>query len=312
MAGPWCSAFVRNQLPGLLHGLQVHNSTNAAINTFPQVTPLVAVTSVPGVTGDSAGSSSSSRLSASNITARQFEVQAAFTLLPPGSSSTGNKVVTEAGQRRTGSSIVKQPDEFAFGVRIELGNGRFADAYMKGTVRSLAPQSPAYVISSLSVWFDRSQAGGDTNTTFLEGGPVPLPVNQDQAWTAPDTPLTMSVWVDHGVVEIYAMQGLARLTSRVYPNDDAVAWGTSVWAIPPEPTAGVAVDRAAAARAAEALRPPTVLTGIYCWWCRTWSGSCKDTRCYSGINRWPEPGVWGALFDGQVWEMKSAWLPPSC
>lgn len=271
------------------------------------MTTLVPVSSVPGF-------SKGSKLSAATVTARQFEVQAAFTLLPPGSSSTGSKVSKESGRRSTGSGIVQQPDEFALGVRVELGGGKFADAYIKGTVRSLAPQSPAYAISSLSVWFDRSQAGAGTNTTFLEGGPVPLPVgDQDKAWTAPDTPLELSVWVDHGVVEIFAMQGLARLTSRLYPEDDSVAWGVSAWAVPPEPTAGSAsVDRAAAARTAEALKPPSVLTGMYCWWCRLWASECKDTRCYSAIERWPKTGDWGALLDGQVWEMKSAWLPPAC
>lgn len=290
--------------------MQVHTSANAAVATFPQVTPLVPVSTVPGSSGTR---SNSSKPSAANVTARQFEVQAAFTLLLPGSSSTGNKVVAELGQRRTANSIVKQPDEFAFGVRIELGSGKFADAYIKGTVRSLAPQSPAYAISSLSVWFDRSQAGPGTNTTFMEGGPVPLPVEQSKAWTAPDTPLQLSVWVDHGVVEVFAMGGLARITSRIYPLDDSVAWGVSAWAIPPEPTAGLKVDRAAAARVAEVLKPPSVISGMYCWWCRLWSGSgCKDERCYSAIERWPQPGQWGALFDGQVWEMKSAWLPPAC
>lgn len=296
---------------------QVYNATNAAVATFPQVTAMLAVSSVPGYSKSNTNSSSSSgggnsKLSASTVTARQFEVQATFTLLPPGSSSTGNKVSSESGTRRSSNSIVQQPDEFALGVRIELGGGKYADAYIKGTVRSLAPQSPAYAISSLSVWFDRIQAGPGTNTTFMEGGPVPLPVDQEKGWTAPDTPLELSVWVDHGVVEIFALKGLARLTSRLYPEDDSVAWGVSAWAIPPEPTAGLTVDRAAAARVAETLRPPSVISGMYCWWCRLWTNGCKDTRCYSAIERWPKPKEWGALFDGQVWEMKSAWLPPSC
>lgn len=297
--------------------MQLYNTTSAAVAAFPQVTPAVPVSSVP--TG--------AKLAASDVTARQFEVQATFKLLPPGtsssSSSTHKGTLTESGQRRStttttssssssSGSFVKLPDEFAFGIRLELGNGRFADGYLKGTVRSLAPQSSAYVVDSLSVWFDRSQAGGSTNTTFLEGGPVPLPFDKDKAWTVPDTPLDLSVWVDHGVVEIFAMKGLARLTSRIYPEDDTVAWGVSTWSSPPKPTAGVAVDRGAAASSAEVLGPPTVLSGLYCWWCRMWSSPCKDTRCFSASSRWPEPGDWHSLLDGQVWEMKSAWLPPSC
>jgi hypothetical protein len=289
----------------------VFSASNAAIATFPAKTPLVNVSTVPGFS-NTTSSSRNSKLSAADVTARQFEVQASFILLPPANRSTDSKVIAEAGKRRGDSSIVKQPDEFAFGVRIELGNGKFADAYLKGTVRSLAPQSPAYAISSLQVWFDKSQAGGDTNTTFLEGGPVPLPVDSNKPWKAPDTALQLSVWVDHGVVEIYAMKGLARVTSRLYPDDDSVAWGVSVWALPPEPTAGATVDKAAAARTAEALKMPSVVSGMYCWWCRLWTSRCKDPRCYSAISRWPNPGDWGALFDGQVWEMQSAWLPPSC
>jgi hypothetical protein len=289
--------------------VQVYSASNAAIATFPSVTQLVKVSSIPVAKHGS----SSLKLLAANVTARQFEVQATLTLLPPGASSTSNQVTAETGQRRTANNIVQQPDEFAFGVRIELGGGKYADAYIKGTVRSLAPQSPAYAINSLSLRFDRGQAGSGTNTTFMEGGPVPLPVDADKAWKAPDNPLQLSVWIDHGVVEVFAMQGLARLTSRIYPEDDSVAWGVSAWAIPPEPTGGLVADRAAAARAAETLRPPSAVSGLYCWWCRLWaSGGCKDEQCFSAIERWPKPGEWGALFDGQVWEMKSAWLPPSC
>lgn len=302
MHPPACIAH-QHDTPRALSCLQAHSSTHASIATHPHVTTLVPVSAVP----------SSGKLSASSITARQFEVQATFTLLPPGSGSTGPKLATEAGQRRSAGRIVQQPDEFAFGVRIELGSGAYADAYLKGTVTSLAPQSPAYGISNLFVWFDRSNAGPGTNTTFMEGGPIPLPVDPAKGWTAPDTPLTLSVWVDHGVVEIFAMGGLARITSRIYPLDDSVAWGVSTWAIPPEPTAGLEVDRAAAAKAAEALQPPSVITGMYCWWCRLWSsGGCQDQRCFSGIDRWPQPGQWGGLFDGEVWAMTSAWLPPSC
>lgn len=122
------------------------------------------------------------------------------------------------------------------GVRIEFGGGKYADAYLKGAVEDSG------LVRSLSVWFDKSQAGGDTNTTFWEGGPVPTPVDPAKAWKVSDTPLQLSVWVDHGVVEIFAMEGLAALTSRVYPEDDSVAWGSSAWAIPPETNPGWGVQ----------------------------------------------------------------------
>lgn len=89
-------------------------------------------------------------------------------------------------------------------------------------------------IDSLSLWFDKRQAGGEINTTYLEHGPVPLPVDPAKAWKVPEIPLQLSVWVDHGVIEIFAMRGLASLTSRVYLEDDSSAWGASAYAIPPE------------------------------------------------------------------------------
>jgi hypothetical protein len=120
--------------------------------------------------------------------------------------------------------------------------------------------------------------------------------------------------VDHGVIEAFAMKGLGRVTSRIYPAGDDVAWGVSAWVVPPEPTGGLQdVDRAAAARTAESIKQPTTVTALYCWWCRLWSGaSCGDSRCFSAFEKWPQPGSWGMLMDAQVWEVKSAWLAPSC
>jgi hypothetical protein len=308
---------------------QVVNATHAALATFPAVTQLLKVGKVPGAAGtnssvssSSSSSSSSGRGSTNSTTARQLEVRASFTLLPPGSSSTGggSSTAEESGgrTRRSANRILQRPDEFALGVRIELGSGRYADVYVKGSVASLAPASPGYAVASLSVWVDRSQAGGGANTSFVEGGPVPLPaghVGGGQACTAPDTPLALDVWVDHGVLEVFAMGGLGRVTSRIYPAGDDVAWGVSAWALPPEPTAGLphAVDRAAAARAAEAIRPPSAATAVYCWWCRLWVGrQCGDMRCFAGWEKWPAPGDWGVVADARVWEVRSAWLAPSC
>lgn len=64
-------------------------------------------------------------------------------------------------------------------------------------------------LTNLSLWFDRSQAGTQTNTSWIEGGPVPLPADASKAWRVSQEPLRLSVWVDHGVVEIFGMQGWA-------------------------------------------------------------------------------------------------------
>lgn len=224
--------------------LQLSKTSKAtALQAFPKRILLVPVTNVNGwVKG------ANNKLSASDVTARQFEVQASFTLSATGDNN--NKITTESGLRNR--MRLKNSDEFAVGVRIELGNGRFADAFLRGSVTKDS------TISSLSLWFDKSQAGGGTNTTFMEGGAVPLPADAAKAWKVSQDPLQLSVWVDHGVVEIFAMKGLGRLTSRIYPDDDSIAWGASAWAIP------------------------------------------------------PESGSWSAQLDSEVWEMKSAWLAPSC
>jgi sucrose-6-phosphate hydrolase SacC (GH32 family) len=182
------------------------------------MTNLIPVSTVPGWV-----SGGDSRLSASEVTARQFEIQASFDLRPVDSSN--NKASTDAALRS--KFKLQSPEDFAVGVRTDFGSDAYADAYMRGSVKG-------NTITSLSLWFDKSQAGGATNTTWLEGGPVPLPADESQAWKVPDQPLELSVWVDHGVIEIFGVKGLGRLSSRVYPEDDSVAWGASVWAIPPE------------------------------------------------------------------------------
>ncbi len=41
--------------------------------------------------------------------------------------------------------------------------------------------------------------------------------------------LSLDVWVDASVVEAFAMGGRGRVTTRVYPLDEAVAWGVDVF-----------------------------------------------------------------------------------
>jgi hypothetical protein len=58
-------------------------------------------------------------------------------------------------------------------------------------------------------------------------------VNASQAWLVPQQPLGLSVFVDHSVIEVYALGGLARVSSRIYPEGDDMAWGLAVWSNPP-------------------------------------------------------------------------------
>jgi hypothetical protein len=128
----------------------------------------------------------------------------------------------------------QQPGEFTVGLRVLTGIGTYTDVYLQGLLKEAqAGAGGAAVVSNLSVWVDKTHAGNSSNTTFMEGGPVPLPVNESDAWVVPQQPLGLSVFVDHSVVEVYALGGLARVSSRIYPEADDVAWGMSVWSKPP-------------------------------------------------------------------------------
>jgi hypothetical protein len=203
--------------------LQLFNSSKADVKTLPELNSLVPVSTVPGwVPG------ANSKLPASQTTARQFEIQANFTLTPAeGANSTTATAQPDIRNRFK----LNNSNEFAVGVRIEFGNNTYADAYIKGSLEDST-------LTSLSVWIDKSQAGGGTNTTWLEGGPVPLPADPTKAWNVPWEPLQISVWVDHSVIEVFAMRGLGRISSGVYPEDDSVAWGASAWGVGPEVGSG--------------------------------------------------------------------------
>lgn len=205
------------------HLLQLYYAPKAAAKALPETTTLVPLGTVPGwVQG------ANNKLPASQVTARQFEIQAAFSLSRSAGSGNGTAgSSTQAGLRDTFK--LQAPGDFAVGVRLDFGSSQYADVYLRGTVEGGTSE-----LTNLSLWFDRSQAGTQTNTSWIEGGPVPLPVDASKAWRVSQEPLRLSVWVDHGVVEIFGMQGLGRLTSRVYPEGDGIAWGASAWVIPPE------------------------------------------------------------------------------
>lgn len=217
--------------------LQIYTSSKGAAKALPDLNILVPVSTVPGRVNNA-----NNKLQASQVTARQLEIQTAFKLTPTGTSKNVNSTSSRSGSGKSTTDPalrnrfkLQKPEDFAVGVRLEFGNATYADAYLRGTLQD-------NIITNLSLWFDKSQAGGATNTTWLEGGPVPLPVDSTNAWKVPDQPLELSVWMDHGVVEIFALKGLGRLTSRVYPTDDSVAWGASAFVVPPESGEGWGTD----------------------------------------------------------------------
>jgi hypothetical protein len=137
-----------------------------------------------------------------------------------------------------------------------------------------------------TVW----SAGNATNTTFIEGGPVPLPVGTNSAWSLPDQQLGLSIWVDHTVLEVYAMRGLARVTSRVYPEDNTADFG-------------VAVFGGGASSGSGGLLLPT---GGPVGGDLTFEGGDQG----GGVNGSSGGVTVGA--DVQVWGVDNMWLPPSC
>lgn len=285
----------------------------------PNTTLIVA----EGVVSKTTTSNGTNTTAAQQPTARQFEVQLSFTLMPPNAEgaatpaagsnaaapavsspaplitpeSPGNATVvtnnatnsaaaasgtnSNAGnsglarrlqqrQEQQQQQQQQQPGEFTVGLRILTGNGTITDVYLQGLLKEAqAGAGGAAVVSNMSVWVDKTHAGNSSNTTFMEGGPVPLPVNESDAWVVPQQPLGLSVFVDHSVVEVYAFGGLARVSSRIYPEADDVAWGLSVWS-----------------------KPPALAVG--------------------GDNGQGGSPAWDVLMNATVWEMQNAWLPPNC
>jgi hypothetical protein len=56
------------------------------------------------------------------------------------------------------------------------------------------------------------------------------------------TPIKLAVWVDHSLIEVFAMDGLARVSSRIYPGDDSVSWGLTAFVHGAGPAAGVGLE----------------------------------------------------------------------
>jgi hypothetical protein len=169
-----------------------------------------------------------------------------------GGSNLARKLQQQQQQQQQQQPPTRQPGEYIVGLRILTGSGTYTDVCLRGLLVDLpaaaagvagqqgaaSATAAAAAIGNLSVWVDRTHAGNTSNTTWIEGGPVPLPVNASQAWTVPQQPLGLSVFVDHSVIEVYALGGLARVSSRIYPEGDDVAWGLQVLSSPPRLAVG--------------------------------------------------------------------------
>lgn len=118
--------------------------------------------------------------------------------------------------------------------RLLTGQGSHVDVLLQGAAAPTGQGQGATVINALRVAVDKRNTGGFT-PQVEEGGPVPLPITDDNSagqpsgWLMPATLLTLDLFVDHSLVEVYAMDGLARVTSRFYPADETVSWGLAAY-----------------------------------------------------------------------------------
>ncbi|KAF8057146.1 ISA1 [Scenedesmus sp. PABB004] len=285
-----------------LRGAQVYAAAAAPLPALPALRTLVAPGSAPAP-------------GARGATARQFEVQLRFSLAPRrGAAPQG-----AAAGARGPPGLRLAPHEFAVGVRLLTGGTTHVDAYLRGALAARpggGAGAAGLLLTALSVWVDRSAAGGGTNTTAPpEGGPVPLPGGGGGdggggGAALPARGLALSLWVDHSVLELFAEGGLARVASRVYPDDDGVAWGLAAWALPPArvPPPPPAPGGDASGRGGGWLRAK-----LACLWCRLSVGGCDcrcggggDPACAAAAAGGDGDGGWEVLVDGSVWELGSA------
>jgi hypothetical protein len=185
-----------------------------------------------------------------NASARQFHARLAFTVPPP-----------QAG----GGAF-----NFTVGARLLTGPSSWVDVLLEGAAapaRAAAARPPpppqqqqqqqqqqrqqqqqqqpggaAAALTSLRVAVDKRHTGGFTPAA-VEGGAVPLPAG---GWALPGRELALDLWLDHSVLEVYAMGGLARVTSRIYPSDESTSWGLAAFGAAAPRGAGLALASAQA------------------------------------------------------------------
>lgn len=139
---------------------------------------------------------------------RQFHARLTFTVDPPLARGAGGSF------------------NFTVGGRVLMGGNRnYADIVLQGAA---AGSSGPAQISSLRLAVDKRHVGGFTPES-VEGGPVPRPAPPADSWLLPGKPLTLDIYVDHNIIEVYALEGLARVTSRVYPSDEGAGWGLAAF-----------------------------------------------------------------------------------
>ncbi|GLC43775.1 hypothetical protein PLESTM_001518300 [Pleodorina starrii] len=204
---------------------------------------------------------------------RQMEIQLNFTIellymAPPPPAAAGNDSSPPPAPPPPPAWL---PVEFEVGMRLLLGNGSHVAVYINGTAPPPPPpgaaaSAPAAAQPTLlgggvaaaaggGLYVERSCAGGQTNGSLLQGGPMPL-------WTTtgPDADAetgggggggkaggeagsgggggmarvavlgaSLQVLVDHSVLEAFGGGGRAAVTSRFYPAGEDVAWGVQAY-----------------------------------------------------------------------------------
>lgn len=133
---------------------------------------------------------------------RQMELLASFHLAATSSGSSGAL-------------------QFSVGATIDTGHSNRAVVTLTGS--AAADSAGQWVVLAADMWVDTSRVGGATQAG-LWGGPVPLPPAG-----LPASDLQLRVFVDHSLVEAYALGGRQRTTVRMYPLDVGVSWGVALF-----------------------------------------------------------------------------------
>ncbi len=118
--------------------------------------------------------------------------------------------------------------EQPYNVGISLLTGRSGEASIRATgtwVPADANGNQARIMSA-AVYVDTRNAGGATQPT-LQGGGVVLPPDG-----IPVEELELRVFIDHSIMETYALRGRTCITTRIYPLTQATdGWGLGVFSV---------------------------------------------------------------------------------